>query len=124
MRISIESLGLTATLLCRLLMKVPQMLSRKCEVEVGYFLGIQALRALLSSVSTPTKRWTVERSLRTGVIIGYREGQALFTILAAVAQLERNIIRERITAGVANARAKGRTLAGPCASWTGRRLPR
>jgi hypothetical protein len=63
MRISIESLGLTATLLCRLLMKVPQMLSRKCEVEVGYFLGIQALRALLSSVSTPTKRWTVERSV-------------------------------------------------------------
>jgi DNA invertase Pin-like site-specific DNA recombinase len=42
-----------------------------------------------------------------------REGQALFTILAAVAQLERNIIRERITAGVANARAKGRTLGWP-----------
>jgi DNA invertase Pin-like site-specific DNA recombinase len=33
-------------------------------------------------------------------------GQALFTIVAAVAQLERDIIRERITSGVANARAK------------------
>lgn len=71
MHISIENLRLTATLLCRLLMKVPQVLSRKCEIEVGYFLSIPALRALLSSVSTPTRRWTVERSPQSCVIIGY-----------------------------------------------------
>ena len=40
-------------------------------------------------------------------------GQALFTIVAAVAQLERDLIRERVTAGVHNARAKGKTLDRP-----------
>ncbi len=47
--------------------------------------------------------------------VSYREaldtatplGQAVFTIVAAVAELERNLIRERIRAGVASARARG-----------------
>src|ERR1700752_1815862 len=34
-------------------------------------------------------------------------GQALFTIVSAVAQLERDLIRERVSAGIRNARAKG-----------------
>lgn len=40
-------------------------------------------------------------------------GQALFTIVAAVAQLERDLIRERVTAGIRNARAAGRTFGRP-----------
>ena len=40
-------------------------------------------------------------------------GQALFTIVAAVAQLERDLIRERVTAGVRNARAAGKQLGRP-----------
>src|SRR5690348_1429879 len=40
-------------------------------------------------------------------------GQALFTIVAAVAQLERDLIRERVAAGVKNARAKGKQLGRP-----------
>lgn len=32
-------------------------------------------------------------------------GQALFTIVSAVAQLERDLIRERVSAGLRNARA-------------------
>ena len=35
-------------------------------------------------------------------------GQALFTIVAAVAQLERDLIGERVRAGLRNARAKGK----------------
>jgi DNA invertase Pin-like site-specific DNA recombinase len=35
-------------------------------------------------------------------------GQALFTIVSAVAQLERDLIRERVSAGVRNARASGK----------------
>jgi len=35
-------------------------------------------------------------------------GQALFTIVSAVAQLERDLIRERVRAGLRNARAKGK----------------
>ena len=40
-------------------------------------------------------------------------GQALFTIVSAVAQLERDLIRERVKAGLRNARAKGTRLGRP-----------
>jgi DNA invertase Pin-like site-specific DNA recombinase len=40
-------------------------------------------------------------------------GQALFTIVSAVAQLERDLIRERVSAGVRNARANGKQLGRP-----------
>ena len=41
-------------------------------------------------------------------------GQALFTIVAAVAQLERDLIRERVTAGIRVARQNGKRLGRPC----------
>jgi DNA invertase Pin-like site-specific DNA recombinase len=40
-------------------------------------------------------------------------GQALFTIISAVAQLERDLIRERVSAGIRNARACGKQLGRP-----------
>jgi DNA invertase Pin-like site-specific DNA recombinase len=40
-------------------------------------------------------------------------GQALFTIVSAVAQLERDLIRERVSAGLRNARANGKKLCRP-----------
>jgi DNA invertase Pin-like site-specific DNA recombinase len=40
-------------------------------------------------------------------------GQALFTIVSAVAQLERELIRERVSAGIRNARARGKKLGRP-----------
>lgn len=40
-------------------------------------------------------------------------GQALFTIVSAVAQLERDLIRERVSAGIRNARASGKKLGRP-----------
>ena len=40
-------------------------------------------------------------------------GQALFTIVSAVAQLERDLIRERVSAGIQNARANGKKLGRP-----------
>jgi DNA invertase Pin-like site-specific DNA recombinase len=43
-------------------------------------------------------------------------GQAMFTIVSAVAQLERDLIRERVRAGIRNARAKGKRLGRPSAS--------
>jgi len=42
-------------------------------------------------------------------------GQAMFTIIGAMAQLERDIIRERVKAGVARARARGIRLGRPIA---------
>ena len=40
-------------------------------------------------------------------------GQALFTFVSAVAQLERDLIRERVSAGIRNARASGKQLGRP-----------
>lgn len=40
-------------------------------------------------------------------------GQALFTIVSAVSQLERDLIRERVCAGIRNARANGKQLGRP-----------
>jgi DNA invertase Pin-like site-specific DNA recombinase len=40
-------------------------------------------------------------------------GQAIFTIISAVAQLERDLICERVSAGIRNARAKGIRLGRP-----------
>jgi DNA invertase Pin-like site-specific DNA recombinase len=40
-------------------------------------------------------------------------GQAIFTIISAVSQLERDLICERVSAGIRNARAKGKHLGRP-----------
>jgi len=40
-------------------------------------------------------------------------GQAMFTIIGAMAQLERDIIRERVKAGLAHAKARGVRLGRP-----------
>jgi DNA invertase Pin-like site-specific DNA recombinase len=40
-------------------------------------------------------------------------GHALFTIVSAVAQLERDLIRERVSAGIRNERANGKKLGRP-----------
>jgi len=40
-------------------------------------------------------------------------GEALFTIVGAISQLERDIIRERVIAGLNSARAKGKVLGRP-----------
>jgi DNA invertase Pin-like site-specific DNA recombinase len=40
-------------------------------------------------------------------------GQAMFTIIGAMAQLERDIIRERVRAGIAVAKARGKRLGRP-----------
>src|SRR5262249_48433766 len=40
-------------------------------------------------------------------------GRMIFTVLAAVAELERNLIKERVAMGMARARRQGRTLGRP-----------
>jgi DNA invertase Pin-like site-specific DNA recombinase len=40
-------------------------------------------------------------------------GKMIFTVLGAVAELERSLIAERVKAGVRNARAKGKRLGRP-----------
>jgi DNA invertase Pin-like site-specific DNA recombinase len=40
-------------------------------------------------------------------------GKMVFTVLGAVAELERSLIAERVRAGIRNARAKGKRLGRP-----------
>ena len=46
-------------------------------------------------------------------------GKAVFTIISAMAELETNILKERVRAGLANAKAKGRVLGRPSAKVNG-----
>ena len=52
-------------------------------------------------------------SLREQIDTGSPLGQAIFTIVAALAQLERSLIVERVKAGLRRARAEGRRLGRP-----------
>jgi DNA invertase Pin-like site-specific DNA recombinase len=88
--------------------------ARKRKLELLLVWRFDRLLALLSICN---RRWkNSEREF-----ISYQEnmdtssplGQALFTIVAAVAQLERDLIRERVSAGIRNARAAGKQLGRP-----------
>jgi len=52
-------------------------------------------------------------SLTEGVDTSTPAGKLVFTILGAVAELERSLIAERVKAGLRNARAKGKQLGRP-----------
>jgi DNA invertase Pin-like site-specific DNA recombinase len=52
-------------------------------------------------------------SLREQIDTGSPLGQAVFTIIAAIAQLERGLIVERVKAGLRRAKAEGRRLGRP-----------
>jgi DNA invertase Pin-like site-specific DNA recombinase len=51
-------------------------------------------------------------------------GKMVFTVLGAVAELERSLIAERVRAGLRNARAKGKTLGRPRAALDSARIRR
>jgi DNA invertase Pin-like site-specific DNA recombinase len=51
-------------------------------------------------------------------------GKMVFTVLGAVAELERSLIVERVRAGLRNARAKGKKLGRPRAAVDGARIGR
>ncbi len=44
-------------------------------------------------------------------------GKAIFTIISAMSELERNVIVERVKSGLENAKRKGKQLGRPCASF-------
>src|SRR5437773_9088462 len=52
-------------------------------------------------------------SLREQIDTGSPLGQAVFTIIAALAQLERSLIADRVKAGLRRARAEGKRLGRP-----------
>jgi len=63
-------------------------------------------------------------SLREQIDTGSPLGQAVFTIIAAIAQLERSLIVERVKAGLRRARAEGKRLGRPRLRIDARQLER
>jgi DNA invertase Pin-like site-specific DNA recombinase len=52
-------------------------------------------------------------SLNESIDTSTAMGKMVFTVLGAVAELERNIIRERVTAGLRRAKKEGKTIGRP-----------
>jgi DNA invertase Pin-like site-specific DNA recombinase len=91
------------------------------DVRKRKFDGIVVWRFDRFACSTKHLLFALEEFRSLGIqFISYQEnidtsnplGQALFTIVSAVAQLDRDLIRERVGAGIRNARANGKRL-GP-----------
>jgi DNA invertase Pin-like site-specific DNA recombinase len=61
-------------------------------------------------------------SLTEGVDTSTPTGKMIFTVLGAVAELERSLIVERVKAGLRNARAKGKQLGRPRCSVDGHQV--
>ncbi len=61
-------------------------------------------------------------SLTEGVDTSTPAGKMVFTVLGAVAELERSLIVERVKAGLRNARAKGKRLGRPKVTVDARRI--
>ncbi len=61
-------------------------------------------------------------SLTEGVDTSTPAGKMVFTVLGAVAELERSLIVERVKAGLRNARAKGKRLGRPRAILNARKI--
>jgi len=62
-------------------------------------------------------------SLTEGIDTSTPAGKMVFTVLGAVAELERSLIVERVKAGLRNARAKESGSGVRKSSWTPQRLP-
>jgi hypothetical protein len=95
---------------------------RRASHTSGSSLDIsRALRSITVTL-LPKRRTALEEFWFLGIqFISYQEnidtssasGQALFAIVSAVLQLERDLIRERVSAGIRNARASGKKLGRP-----------
>jgi DNA invertase Pin-like site-specific DNA recombinase len=72
----------------------------------------RSLRHLVDTVTGLAERGVGFRSLQEAIDTTTPGGKLVFHVFAALAEFERDLIRERTTAGLAAARARGRTAAG------------
>src|SRR5437773_3360444 len=73
----------------------------------------RSVRHLVESLETFRHLGVQFVSLREQIDTSSPLGQAVFTIIAAIAQLERSLIAERVRAGLRRARAEGKRLGRP-----------
>jgi DNA invertase Pin-like site-specific DNA recombinase len=75
----------------------------------------RSLRHLVDTIAALADRSVGFRSLQEAIDTTTPGGKLVFHIFAALAEFERDLIRERTTAGLAAARARGRTGGRPVA---------
>ena len=68
----------------------------------------RSLRSLIAFVGELQKRQVEFRSLSDAIDTGTAAGRFFFHVMAALAEMERDLIRERTNAGLVAARARGR----------------
>jgi DNA invertase Pin-like site-specific DNA recombinase len=68
---------------------------------------------LISHIESMLAKGIVIYSYSENIDLSSSMGRAMLTIMSAFAQLERDLIRERTLAGLARARAQGKTLGRP-----------
>jgi DNA invertase Pin-like site-specific DNA recombinase len=75
----------------------------------------RSLKELISLADELKRRGVQLRSVTEGIDTTTIGGELLFHLFGAIAQFERNLIRERMRAGLASARAKGKVGGRPAA---------
>jgi putative DNA-invertase from lambdoid prophage Rac len=73
----------------------------------------RSTRELIEHVEKLIEKGVLIFSYSENIDLGSSMGKAMLTIMSAFAQLERDLIRERTLAGLARARAQGKTLGRP-----------
>lgn len=73
----------------------------------------RSLKDLLNALDS-FQQWNVEfTSLQEGIDTSTPMGRMVFAIIGALAEFEKNLIRERVVAGLETARRKGKLLGRP-----------
>jgi DNA invertase Pin-like site-specific DNA recombinase len=88
---------------------------RPCDALVVWKLDrlARSLKQLIETVEMLSEREIGFRSLTENIDTTSSSGRLIFHIFGALAEFERSIIRERTTAGLASARARGRVGGRP-----------
>jgi DNA invertase Pin-like site-specific DNA recombinase len=70
----------------------------------------EAIQKMVTPVADLGTYGVASISLRDRVDLSTPSGRLMFRVVAAMAEFQRELIRERVTAGLRNARAKGTRL--------------
>jgi DNA invertase Pin-like site-specific DNA recombinase len=88
---------------------------RKCDAilvwKLDRFGG--SLRHLVNAIAELESVGVAFVSLTDNLDLSTPSGRLMFQVIAAMGEFERELIRERVRAGLRNAKAKGRTLGRP-----------
>jgi DNA invertase Pin-like site-specific DNA recombinase len=88
---------------------------RKCDVILVWKVDRfgRSLRHLVNAIVELESVGVAFVSLTDNLDLSTPSGRLMFQVIAAMGEFERELIRERVRAGLRNAKAKGRTLGRP-----------